>query len=89
MNVLMCPVCGDSLEFCEKYYKCKRNHSFDISKKGYVNLLMSNASGDKRHGDDKAMAEARRDFLNRGYYFPLAEAISEICATGCQCGHTA
>ncbi len=78
MNVLMCPVC--SCEIVEKgnRYICKNNHSFDISKKGYVNLLMSNASGNKRHGDDKMMVEARRDFLNKGYYSPLADEISRI-----------
>ena len=78
MNVLMCPVCSDELVKNNNKYICKNNHSFDVSRKGYVNLLMSNASGNKRHGDDKMMVEARRDFLNKGYYRPLADEISKI-----------
>ncbi|MBE6648346.1 MAG: methyltransferase domain-containing protein [Ruminococcaceae bacterium] len=78
MNVLMCPVCKKELFEETGRFICKNNHSFDISKKGYVNLLMSNASGDKRHGDDKAMVCARTDFLNRGFYEPLAKAVSKL-----------
>lgn len=78
MSILICPVCKKALFQGEKRYICNNNHSFDISKKGYVNLLMSNASKEKRHGDDKAMICARTDFLDRGYYSPLAKEVSRL-----------
>lgn len=80
MSILMCPVCKNPLLQDGKRYICKNNHSFDISKKGYVNLLMSNASKEKRHGDDKAMISARTDFLERGFYSPLSKAVSEMAS---------
>ncbi len=72
----ICPVCGGVLFKTENRLKCLRSHSFDISKQGYVNLLMSGGSG--RHGDDKAMVAARRSFLEKGYYSPLREVICEV-----------
>lgn len=56
---------------------CPAGHTFDIAAKGYVNLLMSNSSGAKRHGDDRLMINARRDFLSKGFYEPLREALYE------------
>ena len=58
---------------------CGNGHSFDIAKEGYVNLLRSNKNGDKI-GDDKYSARSRRDFLNKGYYAPLRDALREIFA---------
>lgn len=58
----------------ERVYRCGNGHSYDISKKGYVNLAMSQKSSKKRHGDDKLMVTARRDFLDKGYYAPLRDA---------------
>ena len=48
---------------------------FDLSRKGTVNLLVSNKS---RHGDDKRMVNARKSFLDKGYYSPLMKRISGI-----------
>lgn len=77
MSILICPVCRNVLKTDNSKFYCINNHTFDISKKGYVNLLMSNASSAKRHGDDKAMVVARTDFLNRGYFKRLSDLISE------------
>ena len=54
---------------------CERSHSYDRSRYGYYNLLLSPASG--VHGDNAEMVEARRAFLSRGYYEPLARALTE------------
>lgn len=78
MTLFCCPVCGKRLEKDERKYSCINGHSFDISRYRYVNLLMSNKSAEKRHGDDKLMIRARRDFLNKGYYAPLAEKAAEL-----------
>lgn len=82
MSNFICPVCGKLLNENEKTYICENRHSFDKSKSGYVNLLMSQQSADKRHGDDKLMVNSRRDFLDRGYYYPLAK---EICNAVNEC----
>lgn len=62
----------------EKIWVCPQGHTFDIAAKGYVNLLMSNSSGAKRHGDDRLMINARRDFLSKGFYTPLREAFMKL-----------
>ena len=72
----ICPVCGNALEKREKQYICANSHSFDIARQGYVNLLRTNRSKDKRHGDDKRMVAARTAFLDAGYYAPLRDAIA-------------
>ena len=77
----ICPVCRGRLFELKGSLKCLNGHSFDISKEGYVNLLMSNAQG-KRHGDDKLMVKSRKDFLDKGYYEPLREAVSSILGSG-------
>ena len=77
MISLKCPVCGGILLREEKTVRCGKGHSFDIARQGYVNLLMSNKTSAKRHGDDKLMVAARRSFLEKGYYDPLRKAIAD------------
>lgn len=77
MSCFICPVCKQELSLGDKSYFCENRHSFDLSKEGYVNLFMSQKSSLKRHGDDKLMVKARRDFLEKGFYAPLQEAICE------------
>ena len=76
MHSLICPVCKQDLEKENRTYKCSNNHCFDIAKQGYVNLLQSQQSKLKRHGDDKLMINSRTAFLDKGYYKPLQK---EIC----------
>ena len=71
---LLCPVCGTELLKHEKRLVCSNNHSFDIASEGYVNLLLKGKNG-SLIGDNRAMALARRDFLNKGYYCSLAQAL--------------
>lgn len=77
MSDFICPVCKRGLSLVERAYKCSNNHCFDVSKDGYVNLLMSQQSSLKRHGDDKLMVKARREFLEKGYYGELREKLCE------------
>ncbi len=78
MSFFICPVCNSPLLEQENKYSCENNHCFDKAKQGYVNLLMSQQSSQKRHGDDKLMVKSRRDFLDKGYYEKLCD---EICLT--------
>lgn len=57
---------------------CSNRHSFDKSKYDYVNLLLSNHSSGKRHGDDKLMVRSRSEFLDKGYYAPVRQAVLDI-----------
>lgn len=77
MSNFICPVCKGEISLLERTYKCPNNHCFDLSKDGYVNLLMSQQSSLKRHGDDKLMVKARRDFLEKGFYNELRQALCE------------
>lgn len=78
----VCPVCKKVLEKRENSYICENLHSFDISKYGYVNLLMLSGKN-KIHGDDKAMILAREDFLKRGFYDRLSDFVAAIADENC------
>jgi len=80
MNTLICPVCGLPLTRTEKVFVCGAHHSFDIAKEGYVNLITGSRSGSKT-GDNATMARMRRDFLNKGYYEKLSDAVNKtLCS---------
>ncbi len=78
MSLFICPVCGEKLEKNDKTYFCRNNHCYDIAKAKYVNLLMSRTSKEKRHGDDKLMIQARKNFLEKGYYNILLKEILSV-----------
>jgi len=79
-SIMYCPICKEELykESENKIYKCKNNHSYDIAKQGYVNLLISNQKNSKNPGDSKEMVLARIDFLSRGFYKKISEEISRV-----------
>jgi len=74
---LICPVCGASLAKANNTLKCPQSHSFDISREGYVNLLLTGQKKPKILGDTKDMVRARRNFLDQSFYSPLSDAINE------------
>lgn len=77
MDFFICPVCKEKLYAQNKSLVCSNNHTFDIAKSGYVNLLLSKQAGKNVHGDNKLMVRARRDFLSKGYYSRLLTGLSE------------
>ena len=79
-ELLLCPVCKDKLikDVSNKTYKCGKNHTYDIAKEGYVNLLISNQKRSKNPGDSKEMVLARVEFLSKGYYKVLSDKINEV-----------
>ena len=72
--MLICPKCKTKLNKIGNTYKCPNNHSYDISKYGYVNLLLSKTNA----GDDRIMVDARYNFLSKEYYLPLAKSINNV-----------
>ena len=75
---LTCPVCGEKTNRPPrlipdgKTLRCPKGHSFDVSAKGYVNLLLTQHKNVKDPGDSKEMAAARRLFLDSGAYSPVS-----------------
>ena len=81
----VCPKCKEKLNMQGNSAVCALGHSYDRSKKGYFNLLLGRVGG--THGDNREMLEARRLFLEGGYYKPLAEAVaSAVCEYTPTCG---
>lgn len=86
MEKYICPVCAEKgasepLLRSGGSLKCAHGHSFDISSRGYVNLLLSSHKHVKDPGDSKEMASARRLFLDTGAYEPLLEG---LCRAACE-----
>ena len=71
----LCPICGGSLTRQEKRYCCPGGHSFDIARQGYVNLLTVQQRHSAHPGDTKEQVLSRREFLEGGFYAPIAEAL--------------
>ncbi len=79
MFPLICPLCGSPLLSAGGSYRCENRHTYDCAKSGYVNLLDVSQKKTKFPGDNKLMAAARRDFLNKGYYEFLSSAVNKVC----------
>ncbi len=71
---MICPKCKEKLNKVNNTYKCLNNHSYDISKEGYINLLLSKTNA----GDNELLIKARHSFLNNDYYLPLANKLKII-----------
>lgn len=67
-----CPNCQNPLQKVHNSLKCANNHTFDLSKFGYVNLL-----GGKKVDDhySKESFENRQLILERGYYDHILDGI--------------
>lgn len=76
--MFICPICGLKLNNAGNKYICSKNHSFDIARQGYINLLPVSGKKSKNPGDNEIMSIARKDFLDGGYYAPLKDRILEI-----------
>ena len=76
-SILKCPVCDLPLFKEAKIYRCENKHTYDIAKQGFVNLLLANQKASKEPGDSKEMMQARTEFLAKGYYSKLTDAINE------------
>ena len=60
----------------------EKKHCFDFSSKGYVNLAGSRGVT----GDSKQAVRSRTDFLNKGYYAPIADKLCELLSAYLQGG---
>ena len=69
---LLCPICGLELNTEGKRYVCAQNHSYDLARQGYVNLLTVQQKHSLNPGDTREQVLSRREFLEAGYYAPIA-----------------
>ena len=94
---LLCPICGNKLHKTPHSWVCPENHSFDIARQGYVNLLPVQQKHSSDPGDTKEQVLSRRAFLEGGFYAPIADALvdaakklpisGEILDVGCGEGY--
>ena len=80
----ICPKCAGPLRAEEGRAVCEKGHSFDRARQGYYNLLLSSSGG--VHGDNRDMVEARRRFLDGGFYLPLRTRLAELALDYTPCG---
>lgn len=75
IDIFRCPICKESIKNSENNsIKCKNNHCFDISKKGYINLINNNY----KTIYDKSLFESRNSIYNSKLYDKLTEEIISI-----------
>ena len=77
MVLLLCPVraCRLPLTSRGRHLACRRGHSFDIARRGYVNLLQVQDRRSRQPGDSVAATEARQRLLAREIEAPLFDAM--------------
>ena len=76
ISYLKCPCCGAGMMRKEKSAVCTgtRIHCYDFAKEGYLHMAPAQSGG----GDSPEAVRSRTDFLNSGYYFPIAQKLCEI-----------
>ena len=72
---LLCPICGLKLNSEGKRYVCPNDHSFDMARQGYVHLLPVQQKHSRNPGDTREQVLSRREFLEAGYYAPIARTL--------------
>lgn len=73
-NLFQCPKCKKKIRFHAGGLVCKKEHTFDIASKGYVNLLQQTKSF---KGYDADFFQSRRRFFSAGYYDHIVENVVE------------
>ena len=78
--MLICPVCHAPLHEADGGVACTSGHRFDRARQGYLNLLPVQHKKSRDPGDNAAMVDARRRFLEAGHYAPIAARLAERVA---------
>lgn len=76
-DLLVCPICKNSLIIEGYDLKCSNNHNFNISKKGF-SILTKNTDIKKSKIYDKNLFNNRRKFLTQRIYKPLYDILIKI-----------
>lgn len=77
-GLFQCPKCKKKIRFHSGGLVCKREHRFDISAKGYVNLR---GVSKPLKGYDQKFFESRACFFEKDYYKHIADAVlGAVCS---------
>jgi len=77
-TIWMCPVCGKMLFKNDALsLQCENHHNFDRARRGAVYLLPPNRKNAGNSGDNPEMVQARRQFLQKGYYSHLLDTLCQ------------
>ncbi|WP_462382113.1 putative RNA methyltransferase [Pseudomonas sp. Marseille-QA0892] len=76
--MLICPICQAALHDAGNGVACDAGHRFDRARQGYLNLLPVQHKNSRAPGDNAAMVEARRRFLQAGHYEPIAGRLADL-----------
>lgn len=87
LSLFACPICQESMTIQEQgRMVCSANHSFDIAKQGYINMLTHGAASKY----SKKLFESRKTVIDSGIYDEIEDKIIELIApaqtvldTGC------
>jgi 23S rRNA (guanine745-N1)-methyltransferase len=72
----LCPLCQQPLLANPQGLSCASRHQFDRAREGYLNLLPVQQKKSLDPGDSAAMIQARRAFLQAGFYQALSDAVN-------------
>ncbi len=75
-SLFMCPLCGKRMSFIRKTNSllCQNKHNFDISRDGYINLLVKQV----RSAYDKKLFASRKAIIQSGFFDPMLRVISDL-----------
>ena len=76
MLKLKCNACGGPLKRSSGEYACENGHTYPLSPEGYIEFIGTHAESD-HEGDSSEILQSKRDFLNKGYFDILSEAIGD------------
>lgn len=79
LHELRCPKCGTAFALNGSSLRCGQNHCFDISSRGYVNVVPQHRQAVDKY-DDKLFA-ARSEIMHGPYYEPLRDCIAQLIAS--------
>lgn len=75
LQAFRCPICGETFASTEKFgIRCYHNHTFDLARNGYLNLLVG--KGNSQYGKD--LFSARREIFSAGVYDPLILEVASL-----------
>src|SRR5699024_6924917 len=74
-NFFQCPLCGEKLTLNGNSLTCAQNHTFDISKKGFVDFVL-NSKQQKNY--DLESFKNRHLILEHGMYDHIADKIVKL-----------
>lgn len=73
-----CPLCQHPLLANDTGLQCQNRHQFDRAREGYFHLLPVQQKKSLTPGDSAEMIQARRAFLDAGFYQPLSDAVNQL-----------